>query len=104
VRIDWQGHKLGYIPRLDNAAASQLIDRGERLVARIAALAESGDPWRRISVEIDLLPRTDPQPAAALPPLGERTAPAPGTAVAPERRRGVETCASSHIRPAPPHL
>ncbi len=47
VRIDWQGHKLGYIPRLDNAAASQLIDRGERLVARIAALAESSDPWPR---------------------------------------------------------
>lgn len=58
VRIDWNGAKLGYLPRLENAAASQLLDRGERLTARIAALAEDRDPWRRIAVEVYLTPAT----------------------------------------------
>ena len=52
VRVDWQGHKLGYIPRLDNAAVSQLLDRGERVEAVIVRLAESGNPWERIVVEV----------------------------------------------------
>lgn len=56
VRIDWNGAKLGYLPRLDNAAASQLLDRGERLTARIADLAEDRDPWRRVAIAIYLSP------------------------------------------------
>lgn len=52
VRVEWQGHKLGYIPRLDNAAVSQLLDRGERLEAVIAWLAESSNPWDRVEVEM----------------------------------------------------
>jgi hypothetical protein len=55
VRVEWQGHKLGYIPRLDNAAVSQLLDRGERLEATIAGLAESGNPWERVGVEVKWL-------------------------------------------------
>ena len=27
VRIEFQGHKLGYLPRLDNATVSQLMDQ-----------------------------------------------------------------------------
>jgi hypothetical protein len=50
--VDWQGRKLGYIPRLDNAAASQLLDRGERLEAVIAGLKNSINPWDRIKVEV----------------------------------------------------
>lgn len=52
VRVEWQDHKLGYIPRLDNAAVSQLLDRGERLEAVIARLAESSNPWDRVRVEV----------------------------------------------------
>jgi len=52
VRVEWQGRKLGYIPRLDNAAASQLLDRGERLEAEIAWLNESHNPWERVGVEV----------------------------------------------------
>lgn len=52
VRVEWQGHKLGYIPRQDNAAASQLLDRGERLEAVIVRLAESSNPWERVGVEV----------------------------------------------------
>lgn len=52
VRVEWQGYKLGYIPRLDNAAVSQLLDRGERLLAAIAWLNESSNPWERVGVEV----------------------------------------------------
>lgn len=52
VRVDWQGHKLGYIPRLDNAAVSQLLDRGETLEATIAGLGNSSNPWDKIKVEV----------------------------------------------------
>ncbi len=55
VRVEWQGYKLGYIPRLDNSAVSQLLDRGERLEAVIARLAESGNPWERVGVEVQWL-------------------------------------------------
>ena len=52
VRIDWQGRKLGYIPFVDNAAVSQLLDRGERLEAAIFELKESPYPWERIKMEV----------------------------------------------------
>lgn len=52
VRVDWQGHKLGYIPRLDNAAVSQLLDRGERLDAIIAGLQNRSNPWGRVMMEV----------------------------------------------------
>ena len=52
VRIDWQGHKLGYIPRYDNASVSQLMDRGEQLSALITGLKKSDNPWERIEVEV----------------------------------------------------
>lgn len=52
VRIDWQGQKLGYLPRLDNAAVSQLLDRGERLEAVIVTLDQSSNPWDRVGVEV----------------------------------------------------
>ena len=52
VRIDWQGHKLGYVPRDENAAVSQLMDRGEQLSALITGLKKSNNPWERITVEV----------------------------------------------------
>ncbi len=52
VRIDWQGEKLGYIPAIDNAAISQLMDRGETLSASIVGLKNSRNPWERIEVEV----------------------------------------------------
>jgi len=52
VRVDWQDHKLGYIHRLDNAAVSQLLDRGETLEAAIVKLESSSNPWDRVKVEV----------------------------------------------------
>lgn len=54
VRIDWHGRKLGYLPRAENAAVAQMLDRGEQLRARIAWLRTSPDPWERVEVAVEL--------------------------------------------------
>lgn len=50
VRIDWNGHKLGYVPRVENTMISNLIDQGLSVQARIARLRGSHDPWRRVEI------------------------------------------------------
>lgn len=52
VRVDWQGHKLGYVPRRENADIARLMDQGAKLEARISRLVESRDPWQRVRFEI----------------------------------------------------
>ena len=52
VEVYWKQQKLGFIPRLNNAAISQLLDRGEILIASIYSLAESDNPWERVGVEV----------------------------------------------------
>jgi len=54
VRVEWTGHKLGYLPRVENHAVAQMLDRGERLDARIAGVRESRDPWERARIEVSL--------------------------------------------------
>jgi HIRAN domain len=54
VRLDWQGQKIGYIPAVDNAAVSQLLDRGRCLSACITQLRMSGNPWQRVEVQVFL--------------------------------------------------
>lgn len=49
----WFGdRKLGYVPRKDNAAVAQLLDRGEALEAAVTRLTESPDPWERVRFEV----------------------------------------------------
>jgi len=52
IRVDWNGSKLGYVPRLENHAVAQLLDRGEKLSARIVALKNSRNPWKRARFEV----------------------------------------------------
>ena len=54
VRVEWNGQKLGYVPRAENRAVAQALDAGERLEARVAGLRDDPDPWRRIEFEIFL--------------------------------------------------
>mgnify|MGYP001195800408 CR=1 FL=1 len=54
VRVDWRGRKLGYVPRMDNFAVSQLLDRGAMVRAQIAGLQENRGPWERVQVEVGL--------------------------------------------------
>lgn len=55
VRIDWSRFKLGYVPRIENHAVSQMLDRGEKLAARIVELRRSTNPWKRVQVGIEMV-------------------------------------------------
>lgn len=52
VRVEWRGHKLGYLPRAENRAVAAEMDRGTPVVARIAALVQDRNPWKRLRVDI----------------------------------------------------
>lgn len=52
VRVEWQGHMIGYVPRRENSGVARFMDGGETLVARISRLAEVRDPWSRVRFEI----------------------------------------------------
>lgn len=59
VRVEWQGQKLGYVPRIDNAAVSHLLDSGQVVSAEIVALEESSNPWARVKFAVYLQPYRD---------------------------------------------
>lgn len=71
VEVWLEGHMLGHLPRLENTAAAQMLDRGEPLAARIAALSESPNPWDRIRLAVYRDPSA-PAPAPAPRNPGER--------------------------------
>ncbi|MFO7543575.1 MAG: HIRAN domain-containing protein [Thiobacillus sp.] len=52
VRVEWQGHKIGYVPRRENADVARFMDDGHPLAARINRLAEGRDPWSRVRFDI----------------------------------------------------
>ncbi len=52
VRVEWQGVKLGYLPRAENEAVAAAMDRGERVEGRIAALHVHRNPWRRLRIDV----------------------------------------------------
>ena len=54
VRVEWQGHKLGYVPRKENEAVARQLDRGNKLEARIVQLRKHRDPWKRVEFEVFL--------------------------------------------------
>lgn len=52
VRVEWQGHLLGYVPRRENADVARQIDRGTTVRARISRLQKSRSPSQRIEFEV----------------------------------------------------
>jgi hypothetical protein len=52
VRVEWRGHKLGYVPRRENRSVAQHIDRGGRVEARVSKLLVHRNPWQRIEFEV----------------------------------------------------
>ena len=52
VRVEWQGEKLGYLPRAENGPVAAEMDRGARVEGRIGALVRHRNPWRRVRVEV----------------------------------------------------
>lgn len=55
VRVDWLGHKLGYVPRAENAAVARALDDGEQLEARVYRRRDDSDPWRRVEFDVYLI-------------------------------------------------
>jgi hypothetical protein len=54
VRVDWNGHQLGYIPRTENEAVARQMDRGNKLEARIAKLTQYRNHRRKLEFEVFL--------------------------------------------------
>ena len=54
VRVEWNGHMLGYLPRTDNEAVARQLDRGNRLQARVVRLGQYRNHRRRLEVEVYL--------------------------------------------------
>ena len=52
IRVEWRGHKLGYLPRAQNHAVAAAMDQGDPLVARISRLSDHPNPWRRVELEV----------------------------------------------------
>ena len=52
ISVQWLGHKLGYVPRTQNAALAWAMDRGERIEARVSRLLPHRNPRRRIEFEV----------------------------------------------------
>ncbi len=55
VAVYYHEDMLGYVPRGENGAIAQMLDRGESLEARISKLLIEEDPWERIRITISLV-------------------------------------------------
>ena len=52
VRVEWRGHKLGYVPRTQNAALAWAMDSGETMKARVSRLLPHRNPRKRMEFEV----------------------------------------------------
>lgn len=55
VAVYFEGEQLGYVPRAENLAVAQMLDRGEELEATVVKLSEDEDPWKRVRMRISLV-------------------------------------------------
>ena len=55
VAVYFHKDKLGYVPRGENSAIAQMLDRGESLAASISRLQVADDPWERIRFNVFLV-------------------------------------------------
>lgn len=49
------GIKLGYVPRDENAVASWLMDRGERVTAFVREVCPERPTWQRVVIDVCLM-------------------------------------------------
>ena len=54
VRVDWNRHQLGYLPRTQNEAVARQMDRGNKLEARITKLTQYRNHRRKLEFEVFL--------------------------------------------------
>lgn len=54
IAVWFKNDMLGYVPRRENRTLAQVMDRGEKLKARITRLLVESDPWQRLRFEVFL--------------------------------------------------
>ena len=54
VRIEWNGRKLGYVPRRENAHLARQMDHGAAVEGRITGLHKYRNGRNRVSYEISV--------------------------------------------------
>lgn len=52
IEVLWHDRKLGYLPRLDNAAAASLLDRTHELRGEILAVDDPDEGWEPVALRI----------------------------------------------------
>lgn len=52
IEVFWHEHKLGYLPRLDNAAAASLADRTHALHAEIIGIDDPDEEWEPVQLRV----------------------------------------------------
>ena len=52
IRVEWRGHKLGYVPRAQNGAIAAAMDAGDKLTARVSSRSDNKNPWQRLAFEV----------------------------------------------------
>lgn len=63
MQVEWQGLKIGYVPRHENADVARFMDGGHTLPASISRLAEVRGPWSRVHFEVLISVQPDGQKA-----------------------------------------
>ncbi|MDP2829555.1 MAG: HIRAN domain-containing protein [Sulfuricellaceae bacterium] len=54
IRVEWQAHKLGFVPRAENVALARFMDGGQHLTARITTLPREKRRGRKIEFDVYL--------------------------------------------------
>ena len=56
VKVMYDGKQLGYIPRNENSIICGMLNRNQKITAKISVLNESGNLWERLEMNIYLIP------------------------------------------------
>lgn len=60
VAVYWQGHKLGYLPMMENRTLANLIDHGMKLAAYVIYTQPDEDPWVQCFIGVQLIVPSNP--------------------------------------------
>ena len=55
IRVEWNGQRLGYVPRSENRALAAAMDRGDTVEARVSKLRQAKNTWQRVEFEVYLV-------------------------------------------------
>jgi hypothetical protein len=61
IRVEWKGHKPGYVPRRENRAVAEEMDHGAQLEASISKLQRHRSPWQRLRMDIYVVSSNQPE-------------------------------------------